>query len=57
MSIFHRAFRRSSVASRLVDAYEEGLLEKSDFEPRLRRSRDRLTKLEAEAKKQTENEA
>jgi site-specific DNA recombinase len=43
--------------ARLVDAYEEGLLEKSEFEPRLRRSRDRLTKLEAEAKKQAENEA
>ena len=43
--------------ARLVDAYEEGLLEKSEFEPRLRRSRDRLTKLEADAKKQAENEA
>ena len=43
--------------ARLVDAYEEGLLEKSEFEPRLRRSRDRLTKLEAEAKKQAESEA
>ncbi|HLA83745.1 MAG TPA: recombinase family protein, partial [Thermoguttaceae bacterium] len=43
--------------ARLVDAYEEGLLEKSEFEPRLRRSRDRLTKLEAEAKKQMEHEA
>ena len=43
--------------ARLVDAYEEGLLEKSEFEPRIRRSRDRLAKLEAEAKKQAENEA
>jgi len=43
--------------ARLVDAYEEGLLEKSEFEPRLRRSRERLAKLEAEAKKQVENEA
>lgn len=43
--------------ARLVDAYEEGLLEKSEFEPRLRRSRDRLAKLQAEAKKQAENEA
>jgi site-specific DNA recombinase len=43
--------------ARLVDAYEEGLLEKSEFEPRLRRSRDRLTKLEAEATKQAEHEA
>lgn len=43
--------------TRLVDAYEEGLLEKSEFEPRLRRSRDRLSKLEAEAKKQANNES
>jgi site-specific DNA recombinase len=43
--------------ARLVDAYEEGLLEKSEFEPRLRRSRDRLTKLEAEAKKQAASAA
>jgi site-specific DNA recombinase len=43
--------------ARLVDAYEEGLLEKGEFEPRLRRSRDRLTKLEAEAAKQAEHEA
>jgi site-specific DNA recombinase len=43
--------------ARLVDAYEEGLLEKGEFEPRLRRSRERLTKLEAEAAKQAEHEA
>jgi len=43
--------------ARLLDAYEDGLLEKSEFEPRLRRSRDRLTKLEAEAKKQAAGEA
>ena len=43
--------------ARLVDAYEEGLLEKSEFEPRLRRSRDRLNRLEAEAKKQAASEA
>jgi site-specific DNA recombinase len=43
--------------ARLVDAYEDGLLEKSDFEPRIRRSRDRLAKLEAEAKKQADDES
>ena len=32
-------------------------MEKSEFEPRLRRLRDRLSKLEAEAKKQAENES
>ena len=43
--------------ARLVDAYEDGLLERSDFEPRIRRSRDRLATLEAEAKKQAEEES
>ena len=43
--------------ARLVDAYEEGLLEKHEFEPRLRRSRDRLAKLEADAKQQADDEA
>jgi site-specific DNA recombinase len=43
--------------ARLVDAYEEGLLEKSEFEPRLRRSRERLNSLEAEAEKQAQTEA
>jgi len=42
--------------ARLVDAYEEGLLERSDFEPRIRRSRDRLVASDAEAKKQAEEE-
>jgi site-specific DNA recombinase len=42
---------------RLVDAYEDGLLEKSEFEPRIRRSRDRLAKLEGDAKKQAEEES
>ena len=43
--------------ARLIDAYEDGLLERSDFESRIRRSRDRLATLEAEAKKQTEEES
>jgi site-specific DNA recombinase len=43
--------------ARLVDAYEDGLLERSDFEPRICRSRDRLAALEAEAKKQAEVES
>ncbi len=37
--------------ARLVDAYEDGLLEKNDFEPRIRRAHERLITLEAEAKK------
>jgi site-specific DNA recombinase len=42
---------------RLIDAYEEGLLEKGDFEPRVRQSRERLLALEAEVKKQSEGES
>ena len=37
---------------RLVDAYGDGLLEKSEFEPRILRARERLAKLEAEMKAQ-----
>ena len=43
--------------ARLVDAYEDGLLEKSDFEPRIRRARERLATLEAEVKKQADEES
>src|SRR5512142_203529 len=34
--------------SRLIDAYGDGLLDKSEFEPRITTARERLTKLEAE---------
>jgi len=34
---------------RLIDGYSEGLLQKEEFEPRLRAARERLTRLEAEA--------
>ncbi len=36
--------------SRLIDSYSEGLLEKEEFEPRLRAARERLARLETEAK-------
>jgi len=42
--------------ARLIDAYEDGLLERSEFEPRLRRAKDRLARLEAEAQAQAERE-
>src|SRR5262245_40821566 len=42
--------------SRLIDAYGEGLLDKSEFEPRILAARQRLTKLE-EACQQRRNEA
>src|SRR5262249_60138687 len=35
--------------ARLIDAYEDGLLERKEFEPRIRRAKERLEKLEAEA--------
>jgi len=40
---------RSSLA-RLIDSYQEGLLEKDEFEPRLRATRERLARLEAQSK-------
>ena len=42
--------------ARLIDAYGDGLLERTEFEPRIRNARDRLAKLEAEAKAQAEQE-
>jgi len=35
--------------SRLIDAYETGLLEKDEFEPRVRNAKQRLARLESEA--------
>jgi site-specific DNA recombinase len=43
--------------ARLIDAYEEGLLQKEEFEPRIQASRQRLNRLEEEAKRATEQEA
>src|SRR3954451_9120218 len=36
--------------SRLIDAYSNGLLDKSEFEPRISAARERLSKLEAECR-------
>lgn len=36
--------------SRLIDAYEAGLLEREEFEPRIRAARDRLAKLQEDAR-------
>jgi site-specific DNA recombinase len=43
--------------ARLIDAYQDGLLDRSDFEGRICCSRDRLAALEAEAKKQADEVA
>src|SRR5262249_62089250 len=38
----------TKIISRLIDAYGEGLLDKSEFEPRILAARERLAKLEDE---------
>ncbi len=43
--------------ARLIDAYEDGLMNKSEFEPRVLRARDRLAQLEAEARIDEERKA
>jgi site-specific DNA recombinase len=43
--------------ARLIDAYEEGLLDKGEFEPRIRGAKERLAKLEAEAREQADEQA
>jgi site-specific DNA recombinase len=35
--------------ARLIDAYQEGFLERTEFEPRIRAARERLARLESEA--------
>jgi site-specific DNA recombinase len=42
--------------SRLIDAYQDGLLERTEFEPRLAQTRDRLSQLQAEAKAQADRQ-
>jgi site-specific DNA recombinase len=43
--------------SRLIDAYEEGLLEKSEFEPRISTARQRLSRLEEERVRKADEES
>jgi site-specific DNA recombinase len=43
--------------ARLIDAYEEGLLDKEEFEPRVKEARGRLTRLHGEAEKATKRES
>ncbi|OWK35668.1 DNA invertase [Fimbriiglobus ruber] len=42
---------------RLIDAYEEGLLDKAEFEPRVREAKGRLTKLQGEAETAAKRES
>jgi site-specific DNA recombinase len=43
--------------ARLIDAYENDLLDKGEFEPRIRQARQRLEKLQVEASSQVDEEA
>jgi len=43
--------------ARLVDAYQDGLIDKSEFEPRMRKSKERLAKLQVEVKTQEKEES
>jgi site-specific DNA recombinase len=42
--------------ARLIDSYAEGLIEKGEFEPRVRRIRERIEKLEEQAKELRDEE-
>jgi site-specific DNA recombinase len=42
--------------ARLIDAYSEGLVDKAEFEPRVRGLRERLSRLETEAEQQADLE-
>jgi site-specific DNA recombinase len=43
--------------TRLIDAYQEGFLERDEFEPRIRAAKERLAKLELEAKAAADRES
>jgi site-specific DNA recombinase len=43
--------------TRLIDAYQEGFLEREEFEPRIRTAKERLAKLELEAKAAVDRES
>jgi site-specific DNA recombinase len=49
-----RAAGLRKAISRLIDGYSEGLLEREEFEPRLRAARERPARLEAEAQAHAE---
>ena len=52
-----RVQKARRAVARLIDAYEEGLLEKQEFGPRLGRARQRLEALQAEARAAAERAA
>jgi site-specific DNA recombinase len=52
--LLHTARRR---VTRLIDAYEDGLMDKGEFEPRVRRARERLAQLTVEVDRDRERRA
>src|SRR5205823_2909616 len=48
-SLKQRIAKVKKTLARLIDAYTDGLVEKEEFEPRVRAARQRLTQLEGEA--------
>lgn len=42
--------------ARLIDAYEDELLDRTEFEPRIKSAKDRLTRLQAQAKTEADQE-
>jgi site-specific DNA recombinase len=43
--------------ARLIDAYEDGLVERAEFEPRIKTAKDRLARFQSEAKDRDQQEA
>ena len=55
---FHALIKKvKNGIARLLDAYQDGLIDKSEFEPRMQKAKERLAKLQAEAKTQGDKEA
>jgi site-specific DNA recombinase len=51
----HEKVRRAT--NRLIDSYAEGLIEKSEFEPRIKRLKQRATELEKQTQELTDEQA
>ena len=55
---FHTLIKKTKRGiARLLDAYQDGLIDKPEFEPRMRRAKERLAKLKTESKKREDEEA
>ena len=56
-SLASRATHLKRGIARLIDAYSDGLLDKDEFEPKIRQLKERLARLEAEEKTLAQEEA